>query len=97
MSLLKKTHSSNNHKFTYPDAVFRVNNFRPEQNPINGFRIIQIEMSVFASQQSLSDGGQPIDTVYESVQVEESVLQSFVGDLLNNLTEKENYQDGTVI
>jgi hypothetical protein len=97
MPLLKKTHASNNHRFTYPEAVFRVNNFRPDPSSLNGFRNVQIEMSVFASEVSLSEGGQPIDTIYESVQVDETQFQSFVSNLLTALTEKQNYQDGTII
>lgn len=97
MTVLKKTHTSTNHRFTYPDAVFRINNFRPEPKAVNGFRSVQLEMSVFASEQAMNDGGQPIDTIYDSVQVDETQLQGFIVNLLTSLTEKENYQDGTVI
>lgn len=97
MGLLKIAHTSGNHKYQYPNAVLRVNNFRPEANPVNGFRNVQLEMSVFASESALTDGGQAIDTIYESVQVAETAFQDFTANLLTSLTENEKYQDGTII
>lgn len=97
MSLLKKTHTSTNHKFTYPEAVMKVNHVRAEPKPLNGFRSIQLEMSVFADRPAYNEGGQPIDTIYETVQVPEGQFQDFVTNLFTALTETEKYSNGTII
>lgn len=97
MKLLKKAHTSANHRFTYPNAVLRVNNIRPDQRSVNGFRSVQLEMSVFASESSLNEGGQPVDTIFDTVQVDELNFQTFISNLLNSLTETEKYSDGTII